>query len=266
MYPAFVVVIFLLLASAITAVTGKYNERTEAMRQERIRVEQTRIAEGLQAYRAETGNLPASLDALQIVPGFEQLRSYRNQWQQYVATGALNDGTWQFHRAATWTVVRRDGGANYALENACGAGGVLSAQSWCGSKDGTWHRIETKETFADEVTQEKVRQRRTLQLFADYWTAKQDFPRTGVNGLTLGVGQLAALPALVGYTGSASNCAGVYAWMGIPFDCAALFDVWGNPVGYQYQNSAYVILASESPITLATGSRLIVASPLKIQG
>jgi len=36
--------------------------------------------------------------------------------------------------------------------------------------------------------------------------------------------------------------------------------------GYQYQNDAYVILASEAPFASAAGARVIVASPLKIQG
>lgn len=266
MYPAFVVVLFMLLGSVLVDLASKYNGRTEVLRQGRIRVEQTRIAEGLVAYREEFGSLPATLDALASTPGYEHLRSYRNAWQRYATTGALNDGTWQFHRAATWTAIRKDGADSYASENACGTGGFAAAASWCGSKDGTWHRIETRETFSDEISLEKIRQRRTLQLFADYWTAKQDFPRVGNNGVTVATGQLAALPALVGYSGTASTCTGIYTWMGVPFDCAALFDVWGNPVGYQYQSSSYVILASEAPFSTAAGVRVIVASPLKIQG
>lgn len=266
MYPAFVVALFMLMASMLISLVGKFDARTDYMRQSRIRVEQTRMAEGLAAYRAEKGAMPASLDALVATPGYEHLRSYRNQWMQYAVSGTLNDGTWRFERAAMWTVLRKDGGATYATENACGTGDVSSADSWCGAKDGTWYRVESREFFADEIAQEKVRQRHTLQLLADYWTAKQSFPRVGNNGVTLASGQLAALPALVGYTGTAANCSGVYTWMGIPFDCGALFDVWGSPVGYQYQNDAYVILASEAPFASSAGVRVIVASPLKIQG
>jgi hypothetical protein len=266
MYPAFVVALFMLMASMLVSLVGQYSSRTDYIRQSRIRVEQTRMAEGLAAYRAEKGTMPASLDALIAEPGFEYLGSYRNQWMGYAVSGTLTDGTWQFERAAMWTARRKDGGATYATENECGTGDVYTAQSWCGAKDGTWFRVESREFFPDEITQEKVRQRRTLQLLADYWTAKQSFPRVGNNGVTLASGQLAPLPALVGYTGTAATCSGVYTWMGIPFDCGALFDVWGSPVGYQYQNDAYVILASEAPFASATGVRVIVASPLKIQG
>lgn len=266
MYPAFVVAVFILLASMFINLTSKYNERTAIMREGRIRVEQTRIAEGLAAYREETGELPVSLDALIGARGYEHLRTYRNEWQRYVVSGVLDDGTWLFRRAATWTVARKDGATGYATENACGNGGVINAESWCGAKDGIWHRFETRETFSEEIIQEKIRQRRTLQLFADYWTARQAFPNTGNSGLVLAPGQLASLPVLAGYAGTSTSCSGVHLWMGIPLDCAALFDVWGNPVGYQYQSGAYVILASEAPFSAATGNRVIVASPLKIQG
>ncbi|WNH54794.1 hypothetical protein [Stenotrophomonas oahuensis] len=266
MYAAFVTAVFAMMATVMINVAIKYDSRTETMREGRIRAEQARIAEGIIAFTDERGRPPSSLDELVATVGFEQLRSSRNEWQKYQMSGLLNDGTWRFERAASWTAIRKDGAVGYASENSCGSGGLSDAASWCGSPGSVWHRVETRERFSDEIAQEKYRQRRTLQLLADYWTTRQAFPRTGVGGQTLATGQLLPLPVLVGYSGTAATCTGVYTWMGLPFDCAALFDVWGNPVGYQFQNDRYVLLASEAPFSTADGQRVIVASPLNIQG
>ncbi|HEL3836383.1 TPA: hypothetical protein UMZ04_001120 [Stenotrophomonas maltophilia] len=266
MYATFIAAVLFLLATVTTSVAVRYEARTEAMKESRARVEQTRIAEALFAYREQFGRLPDSLDQLASSPGYEQLRSYRNEWQRYMRASDLSDGTWRFERAASWTVARRDGANSVSSENSCGAGDFTTAASWCGPRDGVWHRLETRELFSEEIAQEKLRQRRTLQLFSDYWTTRQAFPRVSASGQQLGNGQMLPLPVMAGYAGTADSCSGVHVWMGIPLDCAALFDVWGSPVGYQYQSDTYVILASEAPFSAADGRRVIVASPLNIQG
>lgn len=265
MYPAFVVALFLVLAAVLSSVAMKFDARTDTLRETRMRVEQTRIAEGLDRYVVENGTMPATLDALVGTPGYEDLRSSRNPLQGYAASGTLNDGTWRFQRAATWTVFRKDGGTSYRTDNACGTGDVATAASWCGAKDGVWYRAESRETYADEISQQRVRQQRTLQLFADHWTANQRFPRVANDGASLAVGQMRTLQAMVGFGGNARNCNGVFVWAGIPLDCTALFDLWGNPVGYQYQADNYMVLASEAPFANAAGQTVVVASPLQVQ-
>lgn len=265
MYAAFIVAVFLVLGTLLGNVAMKYQARTDDMRAARERVEQTRIAEGLDRYVKEQGSMPATLDGLVSTAGYEDLRSSRNPRQGYVASGTLNDGTWQYRRAATWSVFRRDGGASYRADNACGTGDVATAASWCGENDGVWYRIETRERYADEIAEQRARQQRSLQKFADHWTANQRFPRLANDGASLGVGQMRHLAQMVGYAGNARNCTGVYVWSGIPFDCSALFDVWGNPVGYQYQGDNYIVLASEAPFANGTGQKVLVASTLNIQ-
>ncbi|CAD7740048.1 hypothetical protein LMG31884_46180 (plasmid) [Xanthomonas hydrangeae] len=265
MYPFFIVALFLALCGALVNVVMKKDARTDSMRQQRMRTDQARVAEGLDRYITERGQAPPSLDALAATPGFEHVRGSRNQWQGYVASGTLNDGTWRYQRAAAWSVRRKDGGTNYPNENECGTGSAASASSWCGSKDGTWYRNESRGTYANEITQQRIKQQRTLQLLADQWTARQEFPAKGNDGVTLASGQQRTLASLVGYTGSATTCTGVYVWAGMPLDCTALYDVWGGPVGYQYQSSRYIVLVSEAPIQTASGNNVLVASPLQVQ-
>lgn len=265
MYAPYIAALFMLLGTVLSSLTLQTEQRTVAMRALRVQGEQSQIAQALVRYREETGQMPVSLDQLVSHDGYEYLASYRNVWQAYALSGTLSDGTWQFQRAATWHIADGDSPGVYANANGCGSGSVYEAVSWCGRRDGVWYRLESKEAFADEIAQEKRRQRRTLQMLSDYWSAKQDFPNSSAGG-AVPVGQMQSLPALVGYSGTANQCRGVHVWMGLPLDCAALFDVWGNPVGYQYQDSRYVILASEAPFARADGQRLIVASPLHIQG
>lgn len=265
MYPVFVVIVVLALCAVVSNLTLMVAGRTDDMRAERIRVEQTRIAEGVDRYIVETGTFPESLDELVDAQGFEELRGVRNPWQGLEASGTLQDSTWQFQRVAAWSVRRPDGGASYRAENACGSGDVSSATSWCGMQDGVWYRHESREDFAAQLTQQRARQQRTLQMLADHWSAYQAFPQQGNDGAVLVPGQMRSLAALAGYAGASTNCTGIYVWRGIPLDCGALFDVWGSPVGYQYQSTSYVVLASESPIRTAAGTRMLVSTPLQIQ-
>jgi len=265
MYPAFVFALFLALCALLTNLTLAYQQRTDDTRTRRVRVQQTRMAEGIDRYVVQAGGPPASLDALTAAPGFEDLRGQRNQWQGYAVSPSLDDGVWKYQRAAAWAVIRKDGGATYATDNACGVGSVTTAPSWCGKNDGVWYRYETKQDYNKEIAQQRMRQQRTLQMLADYWSSHQTFPNTGNDGVAIAAGGARSLALLAGYAGNATNCTGVHIWSGIPLDCAAMFDLWGNPIAYQYQSPTFIQLASESPIRTTDGSALFIGSPLEIK-
>lgn len=265
MFPAVVIVLFLAIAAGVYGLTATQTTRAEGMQEQSALVDQAKIAEGIEQYMAMKGYPPASLDALVQEDGFEHLRSARNRWQKYANGNGLNDGVWQFERAASWTTFRKDGGASYPTENACGTGSVATAASWCGAADGVWFRRETREDYNTAIASQRVRQMRTLQLFADHWTARQSFPSTGNDGAGLGAGQQRSLAQLAGFTGAATTCAGVFVWQGIPLDCGALFDHWGSPVIYQFQSTTSIVLTTETPFRAANGIQVVIATPLSVQ-
>lgn len=256
---------FLALVAGLVTLTNNVKEDTARRQESVMQADQGSIAEGIEQYTKIHGQAPANLDALTATDGFEHLRAARNPWQRYERSQVINDGVWNFQRAAAWTVVRRDGAGSYRTENACGTGDVATAQAWCGKADGTWYRIESKESYNDEMSMQRTRMMRTLQLFADAWTASQAFPAQGNDGASLGPGQQRSLATLAGYYGAADACTGVYVWRGIPLDCGALFDTWGKPVKYQYQSPTLIVLTTETPFTAADGMPVVVATPLQVQ-
>lgn len=265
MWPIWVLVVFMMIAGGLYTLTVDQLERNRLSAEQTALVDQGRIAEGIVQYTQANGRPPESLDSLGQADGFEHIRGSRHAGQSYVRATGLNDGVWQFERAAAWTVSRKDGGASYRSENACGHGDVATASSWCGSPDGVWHRTETREAYNDQLSSQRVRMMRTLQLLADSYSARQAFPAMGNDGASLAPGSQRTLASLSGYSGSASGCSGVHVWQGIPLDCGALFDYWGGPVLYQYQSSTHVILTTETPFKSASGQPVVIASPLQVQ-
>ncbi|MEL5920659.1 hypothetical protein [Stenotrophomonas maltophilia] len=265
MVKLWVVAVFLAAAAAVMALIGNERDATEYTRKENRLDQQHQIAQGIDVFVQLNGRPPVDLEELTGTPGLEHLRTARNAWQRYETSGQLVDGTWQFQRAAAWTAVREDGGVSYRNENRCGSGNVATSASWCGATDGDWYRYETRETYNEQMSQQRARMTRTLQLFADYWSTHQAFPFRGNDGGVLGAGGQRSLASLAGFSGTAGNCGGVYVWAGIPLDCGALFDHWGRPVKYQYQSPLLMVLSTETPFLAANGRPVVIATPLQVQ-
>lgn len=265
MWVTWVTAVFLALMAGLVSLIAGVRKETAAREDAMAQADQVQIAEGIERYIQLNGEAPPDISTLMDADGFQHLRAARNPWQRYERSATISDGVWQFQRAAAWTAIRPDGGATYRSENTCGTGDVGSAQAWCGSADGTWYRNETKERYNQEMSAQRIQMARTLQLFADHWTAKQAFPSTGNDGAVLSGGQHRALASLAGYQGAAGSCTGVHVWSGIPLDCGALFDVWGQPVKYQFQSPTLMVLSTETPFKAADGLPVVVATPLQAQ-
>lgn len=262
MYPLVTSAILLALASALALQTG---DSLSLMRQYRFITQRSQVvmlAENLEQYFIETGTYPASLAALAQTAGYEHVKSLLNNSQGYAVSGVLTDSVWQYSRMVVYSMDRAKGDtdASYLAANSCGSGAFGTAGSWCGQSNSVWFRKETREVVNDAVSNQRIRLNRTLQKFADYYSVQGGFPSMDNAGVALTAGSTYSLASLVGYSGSATSCTGIYTWKGLPFGCEELFDAWGGAVSVVYTSTDAISLMSETPLVNAAGTRLIVAS------
>lgn len=256
------VYILLGLATQYTGLASSYQSASRAM--------QTKfIAEQLELYFVEHHVFPLSTSDLANTPGYEQVRSMVQQpWQGYSISPMLNDGVWQYQRMVFFSTDPRRGiqSAQYLANNACGTGNFNSSQSWCGSHDSRWFRRETKERYHEQIMTQRVRMYHTLQKFSHYYNAVRNnapghFPNKEVDEVTaLPAGSMRLLAELANYSGSANNCNGTYTYVGIPIDCGDMYDLWGQPISYQFLSDNHIALTSESPIINSSGTPVIIAA------
>jgi hypothetical protein len=262
MYALVTAGIMLALASALALQTGDSLGLMKQYRFNAQRAQLVMLAEHLELYFIEKGTYPASLAALSQTAGYEQVKSLLNVSQGYAVSGTLTDSVWQYKRMVVYSLDRAKGDTDtsYQAANSCGTGAFGAASSWCGSNTSVWFRKETREGMNDAVNDERTRLDRTLQKFADYFTANSAFPNKDGSGVALVAGNTYSLAALAGYAGTAAACSGVYTWRGLPIGCEDMFDAWGGYVGFVYTSDKAISLTSETPLVNAAGTPLIVAS------
>lgn len=222
------------------------------------------MAQNIEQFYAETSSFPASLSVLAATPGFEHTKGLNDNWQGYGVSGDLTDGVWRYKRAVLAATDPTKGVSvtQYMTDNNCGVGAYASAASWCGSRSGLWFRRETRQTFNDDVVDQRVRLTRALQKFADYYSFNGYFPTVDAGGASLAGDSINSLASLASYAGTAKTCTGVYQYQGVPIDCSDMFDRWGGLVGYQFVSKKRIILISESQIFNSDGNRVVISAEL----
>ena len=261
MYPILVLAIAILLAMLMDGVAGQNRDLIQLYQSRLRQMQLVALAENLDQFYLETATLPANIAALSASDGFQHVRGLVNTWQGYAVSPTLNDGVWQFSRAVLFSNDPTKGttAAAYLAANACGTGGFDTALSWCGSKDSQWFRLETRERYNEQITTQRVRMVRLLQKLSNYYNANGKFPDKDNLNIPLAPNSMTRVATLAGYGGTARNCSGTFTYMTVPIDCGDMFDLWGNPVGYQFISSKRVLLVSETPIYNNSGNRVVVA-------
>jgi len=227
------------------------------------------MASAVAQFQRETGAYPATLNALVTTTGKEHLRSSVDAWQGYTVSGTLNDGVWQYRRSALYMRNPIDGlsATDYFAVNTCGTGNATTASSWCGQANSKWYREETRLDYNSQLSQQRARMNMLLQKLASYYNSAQVLPDKAFSGATLSANSITRISALVNYTGAANNCTGTFVYMNaVPIACEDMYDIWGNPVGYQFISNKRVIIVSESPLINATGVPVRVAAELDLTG
>lgn len=262
MYMLVTIAMSILLAALMGGVASQNHELTQ-LYQSRIRhIHVVGLAENLEQFFIENAVFPVSISDLTSAIGFEHSRSLTDNWQGYGVSPVIVDSVWQFNRVVLFANDPSKGvnAASYLTSNTCGVGGYDTASSWCGASTGRWFRRESRERYNEQITTQRARLNRLLQKFADYYNTNQQFPDQDAAGLALGADSISTLAALAAFGGSASSCSGAYTYMGIPIDCADMYDLWGQPIGYQFVGSKHIVLIAESPIFNNSGNRVIVAA------
>lgn len=266
MYAILTLAVSIMLATFVTGVANQ-NHDLASMYQSRTKWLQTQtMAENIQQYHNEHSEYPVTLAALSAAPGFQQTRSLNDSWQGYAISPTITDNAWQFQRAVFFSNDPSKGvDANaYLTNNTCGTGDYATAQSWCGARTGQWFRSETREQYNQKITAQRVRMSYVMQKIADYYSANQSFPAKDKTNTALIDDSIHTLAELSGFIGTANTCgnttSSTFEFMGIPIDCADMFDIWGRAIGFQYINSKHIVLISETPIYNNDGTRILVAA------
>ena len=262
MYALLALTVSIMLATFMTGVASQHRELAE-MYQSRIKsLKAIAMAENIQQYFIETSVFPATIATLSASSGFQHTQSLTDSWQGYGLSPTITDTVWSFKRAVFFSNDPSKGvnAASYLTTNACGTGSYATATSWCGAATGQWFRTETREHFNEKISTQRVRMGRVLQRFADYYNANQKFPDKNESAVALGANSISSLNTLAGYGSGAVACTGTFSYMGVPIDCADMFDLWGGVIGYQFITSKHIVLISETPLYNNSDTRVIVAA------
>jgi hypothetical protein len=234
------------------------------------------LVQAVQQHYAQRQTYPDTLDALAATPGFEHVRllplSARAGYAVTPSSARLADGVWQFDRAAAFVQDARYAvsEAQYlaADNNTCdSSAGFATAPAWCGTVTSRWVRVESRNTYPRELGAMRIGMARTLQKFADAYSAALAMPSGGLTP-----GGSSTLRALVNYPAgrSAAECYGV--WLlpaaspsaSVALDCTDLFTRAGADVTLNYHAPNRVSLAADSAIRTATGQPVVVAVDLAL--
>lgn len=265
----FVIVLMVGVSSAALALAVQGAEAASFHREQAARAALPVLVQAVQQHYAQHLTYPATLDALTGTAGFEHVKLPRAARAGYAAASPLADGVWQFDRAAAFVQDARFAvaEADYlaASHNTCdSAAGFATAPAWCGTVTSQWTRLESRNSYPRELGAIRVGLNRTLQKFADAYSAALVMP----GGLA--PGNSATLRSLVGYPAgqSAADCHGVWrlpaapATASVPLDCTDLFTRAGAEVTLNYHAPNHVSLAVDSGIRTAGGQPVVVAADL----
>jgi len=266
MYALVTSAILMALASALAIQAGQNFDLMRLYQFNAQRAQLVMLAENIEQFYVERGTFPVSLAGLSQTPGYEHVKSLLNNWQGYAVSGVLADSVWQYRRMVVFSADPSKGGtaATYLTANSCGVGAFSAAGSWCGSSKSIWYRKETREGMNEAVSLQRVLLDRTLQKFADFYSANGYFPDKDSADLPLVPGSTYALASLAGYNGDVATCKGIFTWRGLPIGCEDMFDSWGGKVGFAFTSNNAVSLTSETQLVNSAGVPLVVASGFTI--
>ncbi|GAB6040878.1 hypothetical protein [Endothiovibrio diazotrophicus] len=227
-------------------------------------VEVRRVASAVEAYRQANGSYPASLAVLMATADATQLRYVDPEAVRYAVAGGLSDGVWRFERAGVYALdpTKGNDASAFLSGNTCGDGTFTTATDWCGGDDAHWWRGESRADAPTELAEQRLALTAPLRRIADYHTAHGEFP-TGV-----AVGGVATLPALAGYSGTASGCTGIHLWDGLPLGCDDLHNRQGHPITVNLRDEGalrVLYLVARTDLLSVTGTPIRVAARLAVE-
>lgn len=271
-----VIGLFLALSALMGSLSDDLLTRANDNRNFVKSVAQQEIAQSMLQYRRENGTFPASGPALASKPGFSSLRTWLStengglypsgarDLAEIAVSNILDDGQWAYSRAVAFSVKDRTlpvatylGPAQNTCAPPAGNTDFSRALSWCGSRQSTWTKYESREAYSEELTRGRSALIRTIGKFLSSYNAAQAFPDSGAE---------TSLTVLAGGPATAAECTGDnrYSWSGIPLGCEDLFSWWGSPVRYRYENARKFSLLSTSAVLDNTGNAVVVSTEVEL--
>lgn len=263
MIPFFVLAIGMMLLGAIGSVVQPLEELTRAYQGQIVTERIAVIGDAIQQHYLETP-IEGLLTPTDVAKarGYEYVASNRPEIFQTAKADNLNDTAWRFSRIAVYfqysgsLLTPQDylAGPN----NACGSTAFTSGESWCGPSMSAWLRLESKASYTTMLLSEKQRLYRTMRKFLQRYSADSIFT-------SMPEGSVQTLAALVGYSGTANACSGVWVYATIPFTCDDLFNSWGIPIAVNQPTVKRLALVNRTGITISNGQAVRIAEEVTLE-
>lgn len=260
------IVMLLLVAIAVQPLNEASIEAAQTI--ERIKSEQRRqyLQSVYHALESDAGyaHFPRTVSALAAETGHRHIKDYTRASISQQNYSSRNDGVWTFSRYVTFIV---DPGSGQSISDQLTnplCGGAPVNHAWCARKDLNGFVFESRTVNNLTLGLQRERQQRTLQKFADYFSANQAFPSQTNGGTALVANSVQTFKSLTGFSGTATTCTDTFIYRGIPLECDDLYSVWGTEVGYYFTSNKNIAIVSDSTISDASGTPVVVASEIKI--
>lgn len=196
---------------------------------------------------------PAVISA---TPGYEYLNSYRPSLFQSASAAGINDTAWRFQRLGMWFQLPygyvEEADYLLAANNECGVGDFNVSTSWCGRPESFWLKLESRNSNSMMLLSEKQRLFRTMSKFYRRYSFDRKFSSVAYGGY-------ATLASLAGYVGTASACAGVRVYEGIPLTCDDMFNAWGIPITLNSISKNRMALVNRTGVITSNGQPVRLA-------
>lgn len=257
-----ILALVMILASAIAFVVAPATTMLDASRTQLIGDDIAAFAAAITEQQATYGGSYQSPEDIKTVSGYEYLRLRDHRLVQFATATNLNESGMHFDRFAIWFESPRDyvGNVDYlsAAENSCSNGDFDTDPTWCGRNNSIWAKAESRTHFSAQILGEQQRMARTMAKFYRDYSAKQSFVPLAPAGTYSSLGQL------VGYTGTAGNCAGEFALGEIILNCSDLFNHWGHPIYFEKINDQHIFLVNQTAL-IRYGSNVRLAEEARME-
>lgn len=269
--PVLIVGILFLLISAFASVAADALTAAKNSRRESLVLAQAAVSSAVNRYAFETGSYPTSTADLMAKPTYEYLKTYASSVNGGAAPGVsdivqiaqssvLNDGFWTYRRATVFALENRTeqsttflGSARNKCPAATGSTDFATSLSWCSPTDnGFATSVEQRAQANARTSKALVTQQFTLTKFVTRYKTAASFPPAASAVTLRTVVSIASPSSSVGTT--PATCAGIFQWQTIPFECADLYNRFGQPVSYLLSSAKSIVLTSPTTLTNGAGA------------
>ena len=264
MYGIYLILVLGVLVGAAAPTIATFENTINRFHETQLVNEVERAHDAVSEFRQRTGALPDDLDAVLLLLTNETEFDGR---VRYAITRGVDGGPWRFDRAVVWAnnFDTPIADATYLAGNDCGADAFAPAENWCAPAALRRFRLETRDTISKQLLRARTSIIETMSKISFYVPSFNTLPNMLNDGTPMTANTTYILADLVGYVGTAANCAGTFRFLDIALDCGDLFPPpFGAPLSYEFITDENVALLLETPILRNGGLNIIIGHELSI--